>query len=410
MPSDRACRFDARARSLEEALSDDAPTHGDPFQSKCGNSFRKIVIRASEKGEEGQPGHRLGSPIFNMWPKWNDISHQKMWVDWISRAKDGGLRVLVALSHNNRLLGHAVSGGACKWAPLTCVTEDMQSSDLQIVEMQAFVNRHPDLMEVALGSADVYRIVQSNRIAVVLGVEIDNIGNFNQLPQGALNETIIQSEILRLYNQGVRYIFPIHLVDNVFGDTAIFELDMAASNLYETGPWKVECALPPAPPFPGDEIGFRLPGSSPLGDLLLTTFPHAALPIPPGCPQTGHRNGRTPTGLTLFGELAVKAMMKLGMIIDIDHMSHRATERVLQIAEDIPGGGYPLMSGHAGIRNHSGEHFFSSERSRTRPQLQRIARLHGMFGLTTREADAYDWAKQYIDATNELFKAFNPTS
>ena len=410
MPSDPACRFDARARSLEEALSDDAPTHGDPFQSKCGDAFRKSVIWAAEGGAGGQPGHRIGavppgvgnpSPPFSSWPKWNDRTHQKMWIEWIRRAKDGGLSVMVALSHNNRLLGEAVAGSACGTAPITCVTDDMYSSDLQITEMKAFVNRHPELMEVALNAADVYRIVQSKRIAIVLGVEVDNIGNFNRLPPGALQSAIIQGEIQRLYNQGVRYIFPVHLTDNVFGDTAIYDPIFNASNLRETGSlWRVECALPPAPPFPGDEIGFTLGGSSPLGDLLLSRV-SAQLPIPPTCPLSGHRNGRTSTGLTPFGETAIKVMMKLGMIIDIDHMSQKAVERALQIAEGIPGGGYPLVSGHTGIRAQNVAHF-NSENMRTHAQLRRIGCLQGMFGLGTSKADGWDWAKQYEDAFNTM--------
>ena len=61
-------------------------------------------------------------------------------------------------------------------------------------------------------------------------------------------------------------------------------------------------------------------------------------------------NIRTPGGLTSLGQYAVKAMMKQGMIIDIDHMSNAAVETTLQIAEGVTrgvvGGGYPIMSGH----------------------------------------------------------------
>jgi microsomal dipeptidase-like Zn-dependent dipeptidase len=423
MPYDPQCRFDVRANSMEEALSDDAPTHGDNFQSKCGSALRKSLIWAAEEGSEGQPGHRIGAvfppgavnpPPFGMWPKWNDIDHQKMYVDWIRRAKDGGLRVMVALSHNNRLLGEVAGPGnftpSAPGMPISGPTDDMHSSDLQVAEIKAFVFRHSDFMEVALTAADVSRIVQANKIAIILGVEIDNIGNFNQLPPGLLQNQpgIIQAEIQRLYSQGVRYIFPIHVTDNVFGDTAIYDAKFNASNFRETGSlWRIECALPPAPPFPGDDIGFTLPGSSSLGDFLLAKV-NAGLPIPPTCPQSGHRNGRTPTGLTPSGEFAIRAMMKLGMIIDIDHMSQRAAERALQIAEGIPGGGYPLMSGHSAIRGQHTE--FNAENSRTRTQLQRIACLQGMFGLGTGEADAYVWAREYADAFNEMSKAFAPTS
>jgi len=427
MPNDPQCRFDVRAKSMEEALSDDAPTHGDNFQSKCGSATRKSVIWAAEDGQLGQPGHRIGAVFppgavnpapFGMWPKWNDITHQKMWVEWIRRAKDGGLRVMVALSHNNRLLGEAVGPGnftpSAPGMPVSGPTDDQHSSDLQIAEIKAFVLRHPDLMEVALTAADVNRIVLANKIAIVLGIEIDNIGNFNQQPaiqQPSIGFGMIAGEIQRLYNQGVRYIFPIHLTDNIFGDTAIYDAKFNFANYRETNQfWTVLCALPPAPPFLGDEIGFKLGGISSFAQVLQTQLhaPSGALPSAPACPA-GHKNGRNQTGLTSYGEFAIKEMMRRGMIIDIDHMSHRAAERALQIAEGIAGGGYPLMSGHSGIRAQNVPDF-NAENSRTRTQLQRIGCLQGMFGLGTSEADAYEWAREYVDAFTEMSKPFAPTS
>lgn len=419
MPYDPQCRFDVRAKSMEETLSDDAPTHGDHFQSSCGSDSRKFVIWKAEDGTNGgQPGHRIGAvyppgppgavnPLaFGAWPRWNDITHQKMWVEWIRRAKDGGLRVMVALSHNNRLLGEVVGPGhltpSAPGMPISGPTDDVHSSDLQIAEIKAFVLRHPDFMEVALTAADVYRIAQSQRIAIVLGIEIDNIGGFNERP--AISWDSIQQEIRRLYDQGVRYIFPIHVTDNMFGDTAIYDDTFNFSNYREMGRfWNVRCAVT------GEEIGFKLGGISSLAQALQTKMglPLGALPAAPVCPA-GHANGRTAMGLTPLGEAVIKEMMKRGMIIDIDHMSHRAAERTLQIAEGIAGGGYPLVSGHSGIRAQNGE--FNAENSRTRTQLQRIGCLQGMFGLGTSEADAYEWAKEYVDAFTEMSKPFSPMS
>jgi hypothetical protein len=98
-----------------------------------------------------------------------------MWWEWIKRARDGGQRVMVALATNNRLLAEALTVGFADGGP----QDDVASADVQIREMKNFVARHNDFMEVALDSASLERIVRSNRIAVVLGVEIDNIGNFN---------------------------------------------------------------------------------------------------------------------------------------------------------------------------------------------------------------------------------------
>src|SRR5207245_9892484 len=92
-------------------------------------------------------------------------------------------------------------------------TDVLRSSDLQVMEMKNFVLRHSDFMEVALNSADLSRIVRGDpaqnvqpKIAVVLGIEIDNVGNFKLQSPPTADQ--IRKELSRLYIQGVRYIFP----------------------------------------------------------------------------------------------------------------------------------------------------------------------------------------------------------
>jgi hypothetical protein len=116
---------------------------------------------------------------------------------------------------------------------------------------------------------------------------------------------------------------------------------------------------------------------------------------PPVCPggqpgkSIGHRNAR---GLTPVGAIAIREMMKRGMIIDIDHMSTKAADATLAIAETY---GYPVVSGHTGIRGSGGS---NAENSRNTVQMERISRLHGMFGLGSDGAHAYTWAGLYQSA------------
>ena len=55
-------------------------------------------------------------------------------------------------------------------------------------------------------------------------------------------------------------------------------------------------------------------------------------------------------GLTSLGEDAVYEMMRLGMMIDIDHMSLLAVNRIMDMAEDVSCY-YPLNSGHNSFRD-----------------------------------------------------------
>ncbi len=405
LPADASCNKGVRATSMAHALGDDRPSHGgwNLLHFPCGDELRKLLLHEFQSGNHAltTASPAKGFPDFSQWPKWNDITHQKMWFEWIQRAYDGGLRVMVALATNNKTLADAMSGGG-PTSTADGPTDDKASADLQLTEIKAFVGRH-SFMEVAQNSADIKRIVQANKMAVVLGVEIDNIGNFNTLPMANLPanaaQVLIASEIQRLYDAGARYIFPVHVLDNGFGGTAIYEEGFNTSNRREAGHyWSIECA-----DITDDITHTYRPGTDPLENTLKSAVALLKLGIdplmhpgpPPVCPggqpnkSRGHRNA---LGLTPIGTLAVKEMMKRGMIIDIDHMSQKTADAVLDLAETF---GYPVVSGHTGIRGQAGS---TAENSRTGRQMERISRLHGMFGLGSDGAHASGWAGLYQTA------------
>ena len=399
LPQDLTCRGPTRATSMEHALGEDRPSHGgwNLLSFPCGDELRKTVIQGFQQGNlalvTNNPGR--GAPDFLDWPKWNDITHQKMWFEWIRRARDGGLRVMVALATNNRTLADAVAGNG------DGPSDDEASGDLQVAEMKSFVARHPDFMEIALGPADVKRIAQANKIAVVLGVELDNLVNWNRFPPGFSQSGaalgVADNRIQQLHQQGVRYVIPIHVVDNAFGGTAVYKSDFNTANLREAGHfWELECS------DIGDDIGFTY---SEVVDPLRAAGAFVKLGLDPfrrsgpgpTCPggqsnkSKGHRNVRGLTGLGLF---TIKRMMQRGMIVDIDHMSHHAAEKTLELAEQFQ---YPIVSGHNGIRGLAGA---DTENNRSTRQLQRISKLHGMFGLGTDDAHRSPWAGLYQRAMN----------
>lgn len=334
-----------------------------------------------------------GWPRFQDWPAWNDITHQKMWWEWVRRARDGGLRVMVALATNNRTLADAVGG--------LSPTDDNGSALLQISAMQQFASRHADFMEVALSPAHLVNIVRSNRIAVVLGVEIDNLGNLNlesHLPLEALKARV-NDEIKLLHDRGVRYVLPIHVVNNLFGGAAIYVPEYGLANLRETSEYfDIRCSVR------GDGIAFKHPTAlnQPMVVASLVKLGlYKGFTPPPACPSPGVNEGpghRNSLGLTDLGLHAIKEMMRRGIIVDIDHMSDIAVGQTLDLAESIdPPRGYPVSSGHSGIRGSFGNH---AENSHSEAQLLRIAKLHGMFGLGSDGTTASNWSNQYQRAMN----------
>jgi Membrane dipeptidase (Peptidase family M19) len=290
-----------------------------------------------------------------------------MWVDFISRAYTGGLRVMVALATNSKTLGDLASGKG------DLPTDDLSSGDFQINALKQFVSRHSDFMEVALSSSDISRIVLENKLAVVIGVELDNIGNLgvvtsanrvvisnvdvganNSMINGATGCDLLQTatasslvaEVDRLYSEGVRYIFPIHLVDNAIGGTAAYPPDLFdTANLYEEGhPWNLICSTQ------GDGIGYTYAGGV---NLIVSTAEQIklgfsiAVPGPISCPITlpsGEQSGPgnvNMCGLTPAGPAAIQEMMHNGMLIDVDHMSHASAEQTIALAQLFTGAGFP---------------------------------------------------------------------
>ena len=95
--------------------------------------------------------------------------------------------------------------------------------------------------------------------------------------------------------------------------------------------------------------------------------------------------------------------MKRGMIVDIDHMSNKSADATLSIAETF---NYPVVSGHTGVRGQGESH---AENSRTRRQLERLSKLHGMFGLGSDAVGAWQWARNYQSAMITMgFRSADP--
>ncbi|GEA90233.1 membrane dipeptidase [Cellulomonas cellasea] len=347
-----------------------------PFQLR-GNAVRANVVGTLRAmgGVDATPGYvaeheARGWPGFRTWPTWHDRTHQQARVEWLERAWQGGLRVVVALAVNSALLADLTETKG--------PTDDRTSADLQIEAIKKLAALS-GFMDVVENAQELRRTVSAGRLAVVLGIEVDAIGNFcARRPTGAGADPIphptpaqVTDELDRLIAAGVRYFFPVHLADNAFGGSAVYEPLLALSTRYLTGR---HATIEPAPPVSGitapyipPDLGWigRAVAERALGEDLLRD-----VPAPPAT-RTGHRNAR---GLTALGAVAVRHLMRRGVLIDVDHMSERTVEDVLSIAEAER---YPLVAGHTGVR--SGGH--ATERHHSVRTLRRLRALRGLVGV-----------------------------
>ncbi|NOT62591.1 MAG: hypothetical protein HOP19_20490, partial [Acidobacteria bacterium] len=405
------------------------------FDNPCGDHLRAFMINAfidDKFAWKLPPEQNLhldheheGYPAFKYWPHQTSKLHQQMWYEWIKRAHEGGLNVMVALSVNSQLLANAINGDS--------PTLDRASSDLQITEIKRFVKRHADFMEIAFSSADLRRIVGAGKLAVILGMEIDDFGGFAQMGTVFKNQTHtmqraqVKAEIKRVYDQGVRYLFPIHLSNNVFGGSAVYSSIFNFANKHNTGSF-MDITTSPDPAiqynlnflnagtplvlsmvpgvydaiagFPAPCFGSGIPGTvgscSPALGIIKDAVTADGKWVNYQSVVPGHINDQ---GLTPLGEYALLEMMKLGMIIDIDHMGMKSTEMALHWAEVFKGG-YPVNLGHNGLRQND-EHHHATERNADAATIRRVAKLQGMFGLGTGDLTPDEFIEEY----NKVVKA-----
>jgi hypothetical protein len=320
-----------------------------PQLRDLGDAFNFISANTARGG---------GHPDFDSYPKFDNTMGQQMYTEWIRRAYDGGLRLMSALAINNWLLSShslkkALFGGSQP-------EDDKASADVQIADIKRWAGlpANRDWVEIAYSSADARRIIGQNKLALVLGVELDLLGNFapnrswdsslirvlppNPAPyEEAQVRATLAAELDRLYAMGVRQITPFHYVSGVFGGTALFNRFFNEVNRRFTGQNIVVES--------GDRYGVRYR----VNNDAWGTGGATARELATGHSRTiawdqswedvrlGHVNsmGLTRTGLILFEEAARRSML-----IDIDHTSFKTADHLLTNAESLD---YPVMSSHS---------------------------------------------------------------
>lgn len=314
-----------------------------------------------------------GSEQFESWPRYSTRAHQQAYVDWVKRAYEGGLRLVCNSAVNNELLAEVFGSDG--------PTDDKARVDLQLSAMEAMVafvdrqagGRGQGWLEIACSARHARQIVEADKLAVVLAVEVDSLGNWrtgDDLPaDGAQARRAIRRELKRLYDRGVRLITLVHLTDNAFGGTHVanrfyetlnkritgrgFDLEEASSGVWyrleddSKGPLKGllrflarHGLLAGVRRLLVGERGWRLLGRLLKRFLCARGFDVAGEPSTRG----GQANKR---GLTDHGRILLEEMMGLGMIFDLAHMSERTTKDALELAEELD---YPVVETHTVFR------------------------------------------------------------
>ena len=315
-------------------------------------------------------GHKVGGyPQFDGWPRWDSITHQSVYEDWLYRAVEGGLRLMVMLAVNNEFM--------CGKANKVLSCNDMEAVDRQIAaakEMEAYIDDKSGgagqgWYRIVYTPAEAFTVMEAGKLAVVLGIEVDYL--FNCRTSDNLSDDQLRQQLDKYYALGVRHIFPIHFGNNGFGGTA-----------FQNG---LEWAQRAERPGESDH------GVSPLNPLWTQTA-YQVLTEDATASGYEYRTGRRNVqGLTDLGKTLIREMIARGMIIDVDHMSARTKVDTLDICEAA---NYPVVSGHTGfveISNGDKRH----EGQLLPEEVERIRKLGGMVNIIPHQGDLHQiktWA------------------
>jgi microsomal dipeptidase-like Zn-dependent dipeptidase len=367
----------------------------DPFFRGLPVHFDAGAEIASLVTEEG--GHFFsfdGGDSLIEWPRWSTTLHQQMYYRWLERAYKGGLRLMVMQTVNNEVIcGLPISlkrvvGGGLLDPEVNC--DDMYTVDRQLEEvkkMEAFIDRENDGVvngngwyRIVTSPHEAREAIREGKMAVVLGIEVD--GLFGCETPDDCDPAWVSSELDRYYDKGVRHLFPIHLFNNGFGGSAIYnelwpyvsplatsmlmpviDCGFVKEKILTWGPLSDETA----------EYEFELSG----GDEIMWFLDIIGVDLPSFIETTtGHCNF---LGLTPDGQYAVKAMMDKKMLIDVDHLSLAALNEVLWEAQVRD---YPLISGHSFLferpLTEHGKPSPASEGHKTPLQIDILRDLGGM--------------------------------
>lgn len=304
-----------------------------------------------------------GWPDFLDFPRFNSKTHQQQHVEFLKRAFDGGMRLFCALAINNMYVPSLFMGPGNDGTPFDDETVLMQ----QIDAITAMVNQNSSWMEIAKSPKDARRIILSGKMAIVLGLEADNLGNFKAASYNWIDKNagslfnnplvtltdanadqLIEAKMSDYYFRGIRQITPIHYLSGLFGGAAVFRAELAVQQAAFNNDVKVKSGVDKRIPFSLlSDFPFVIKFSNPP---IVTKEGYSALVKNMGI-QPINLSTINNLGLTNIGNKLIQRMMYHGFIIDGEHMGLETKDNVFSVAGAR---GYPIISSHtdpAGLSN-----------------------------------------------------------
>jgi microsomal dipeptidase-like Zn-dependent dipeptidase len=339
-----------------------ADTHEHPYLD---NAHGGNVVKGRLSGAPGPDSlPDDGWPNFQYRPAFDRGDYTKTYQAWLHRAYQGGVRLMSGLAVNNWMFASALmkrlfkgGEGTGSWSFTISggSWDDKSIATAQIAAIKAWA-RQPDVaswLGIATTPAEARELIHKNKMALVLGIEVDLLGNFVEREMGDVRARVlpadpnerrrlIAAELDALAASGVRQVTPIHYVSEPWGGAAIFNRWFNEQNRLFTGRNVVVES--------GDRWGIRYRVTNDqwgTGDATareLITGHSRAIASDPSWETVG-RGHVNSAGLSATGQILLEELAKRGLLIDLEHASYKTTSGMFDFARSRLMG-YPLMSSH----------------------------------------------------------------
>jgi hypothetical protein len=342
---------------ITQALGNCAAVHGDSGQFDLIGNFLG--------GSPVSTHDTQGWPTFVDWPAAHSLMHENMYYRWVQRTYMAGLRLMMTNVVENQTLCQLERLAPGQNPTLDC--NEMNSAVRQVAflhELQDYVDAQEGgpgkgWFRIVTTPAQARAVINDGKLAVVLGVEISHLFNCTLAQPAGIEidgctQSDIDTQLNRLYDLGIREMFPVHEFDNALGGNGIFDgLVLNAGNQADTFKFWNTYDCPTDDPTGNYADYFYAPP----GAIMTTSDPTGAtnpllaallavhggvLPLYPNTRQCNVR------GLTDLGRYAIRKMMDRRIVIDLDHLSLKAKAELVDLA-DAETPVYPLASTHGGF-------------------------------------------------------------
>ncbi len=326
---------------IETALRDSKEIHGP-------NGALDIIGNLMGYDDISHTYDTAGYPNFPEWPARKSLSHMQYYYKWVERAHKGGLKMMVSLLVENEVLCNVQKTiNPASWInPNNCQTS--KSIDLQIQrlnEMEAYIDAQQGgpgegFFRLVSTPAEARQVIADGKMAILMGIEASEL--FDCGIRDHCTKETIEAQLQKVYNAGVRTLYPTHRFDNQFGgarqEDGFINVGqwLATGRFFETETCDAETR---GRYF---KSGFPLIGDVPvIKDILnligLNPVYDESQPL---CNQYG---------LSDLGVYLVNRMIDMGMIIEMDHMSTKTANAVMEIVQARNYSG--VISGHSWLNS-----------------------------------------------------------